>query len=538
MSRRKKTCIYTAVLLVFSFLFNVTPAVGFVRTGSTVIIETQRNTASKPHGPITINGDANFSATASAEGWSGVGSVQDPYIIENYDITLGITPEASINITNTQMHYIIRGCQLFGPAATPSYGIYLENSTNGQILDNIVTNFADGLYVIAGCNNLVVTKNNISYNSNSIHWDNSDNLTITQNLCSGNSFDSIHIWSSDVGRISGNNCSNNGIHGIYLENSDLHNLTENICNENIEDGIRIFISYENFLENNTSYENYFGIHTFMSDFNIITWNIFANNSFANGITDGITNTFQYNYWSDYTGSDANQDGYGDTSYMFSGGSDSSPLMYPPFPIEWEEAITDQHMEFGSQFMYSIAVYCPAPYDVWINNSMNFYLDEEVISSRITLPVGDYPLRANATNIYGYRTDAIFTVMVRDTTPPTITHPDDITVIEGNEGPQLEWTLSDLSSLTYSLLRNGTEISSSDVPTITVYFSTTLETYTPGVYNYTMVGVDIWGNVVTDTVLATILPIPFMEAMLPWLIVGVVGVVLVVVIVIIIRKTRK
>lgn len=494
--------------------------------------------ANNPHDPIAIDGDANFSATALAEDWPGDGSAQNPYIIENYDITLGPTPEATIKITNTRVNYSIRGCNLIGPAATPSYGVFLENSSNGRIVNNMITNFAHGLNISMGCTNLTVGGNNISYNSYGIWLDDSDNFTITQNHCSHNIFTGIYVSHSDYGIISGNNCSGNGEHGIqmiYLSRYLI--LTDNTCNENAQAGFRLQGPLETILENNTSNENEYGIRTIASEYNYIQWNIFANNTY-NVVTDGLVSVWDYNYWSDYTGTDANSDGIGDTPYNF-GYVDNYPLMFPPFPVEWVEPISDQYVEFGAPFVYSIAVYCPAPYVVWMNDSTDFYLDNEVIYSRVMLPIGDYPLRANATNIYGYRTDATFRVLVRDTTPPTITHPDDISFrVDDMTTHEIQWTASDLSPLSYTILRNGTELTSSPTTSTSWFLSITIEDLPPGEYNYTVVAVDTSGNVAYDVVLVTILPIPFMEAMLPWLIIGAVGIVAVIVLVIAVRKWRK
>ena len=122
----------------------------------------------------------------------------------------------------------------------------------------------------------------------------------------------------------------------------------------------------------------------------------------------------------------------------------------------------------------------------------------------------------------------------------MTHPSDFTYRE-DEDPDylLEWTLSDLSPLTFTLLRNGNEVTSYDVPTTPIFFSTNIEeSLRPGVYNYTMVAEDIWGNVATDMVLITILPVPLLEVLLPWLIIGIVALVVLILIVVILKKRKS
>lgn len=537
MSRRKKVCLYAALLIVFSLFVGQTPVGEYVFARSGVTVETQKVMATNPHSPIDIDGDANFSATASVEGWSGDGSAQYPYVIENYDITMGPTPEASISIRNTRMNYTVRGCNLFGPAATPSFGIYLENSTNGVIINNLITNFAHGLNVSDGCSNIELIGNNISYNSYSIWCEDSDYLTITENHCSHNFFTGIYLSNSNNSTISGNRCIGNGGNGVHLDySSQFNSITENICNENGNIGFRLQSAIGNIIENNTSCENDVGIWTTASDGNSIHWNIFANNT-HNILDDGLNMDWDYNYWSDYTGSDANSDGFGDTSYSF-GWDDHYPLMFPPFPVEWAQLITDQYVEFGSYLDYNIAITCPAPYVVNVNDTTNFWAGILTLSSIPTLAVGDYPLLVNVTNIYGYYTEAIFTVFVRDTTSPIITSPHDLSFMVGEEYQTIEWSAQDLSPLSYVVLRNGSEVSSYSSSLNSIHFSMILESYQAGIFNYTIVVTDAYGNAWFDTVIVTIMPRPFLEVMLPWLLAGALGIVVVTVLVVMIRKRRK
>ena len=68
--------------------------------------------AGTPHAPIAIDGDINFSDTASAEGWLGDGSSGNPYIIDGLDIDSNGTGGHCISINNTRVNFTIQNCYL------------------------------------------------------------------------------------------------------------------------------------------------------------------------------------------------------------------------------------------------------------------------------------------------------------------------------------------------------------------------------------------------------------------------------------------
>jgi len=71
----------------------------------------------KDHGPIFINGDADFNATVRAENWLGNGTSQNPFVIEDLRIT-GLPGSSLIKIWNTDFHFQITNCFLDGGLST------------------------------------------------------------------------------------------------------------------------------------------------------------------------------------------------------------------------------------------------------------------------------------------------------------------------------------------------------------------------------------------------------------------------------------
>jgi parallel beta-helix repeat protein len=102
------------------------------------------------HGPINITSDEEFAMQKAVEDWEGDGTVENPYIIQEYNITFnGI----NIHIINVSVYFEIRDCLLISTSSKPLVGIYdggisIVNSTNGAILNNVILGSANtGIFV-------------------------------------------------------------------------------------------------------------------------------------------------------------------------------------------------------------------------------------------------------------------------------------------------------------------------------------------------------------------------------------------------------
>jgi parallel beta-helix repeat protein len=238
---------------------------------------------------------------------------------------------------------------------------------NNTIKGNTLTNNWDGIYVFASSNNTItnnnvasnsevgidlsystnnkITLNDIYLNMNGIELGVSNNNEVSYNNITDNGVgvdgDGLELLSSSYNIVMNNNISSNHGYGVSLLFSTFPHFSEyNTIRDNkiLNNGCGLYIveaSNNTIKTNNVSSSLWYGIWLESSLDNIIYHNNIVDN--ANQSSDDSDSGNQWdngypsggNYWSDYSGVDADDDSIGDTPYEIDSDSqDRYPLIKP------------------------------------------------------------------------------------------------------------------------------------------------------------------------------------------------------------------
>jgi len=209
--------------------------------------------------------------------------------------------------------------------------VIYANLTTVNISGFTIHNASNGI-LLEGCNNSVIKENNVN--------------------CTD-----IGIWLlySDNNTVSDNNVKDSWYFGILL------------CGHSSKNTIIL----------NTIKENAYGLGI-TGEHNLIIHNNFINNQNQTNIIESFyntwNNTYEGNYWSNYNGTDADQDGIGDTPYPIDeNNQDNHPLMgtFSQFKIQWQEETyivtiicnsTITNFDFGTLYENAISFNVTGPED--------------------------------------------------------------------------------------------------------------------------------------------------------------------------------
>jgi hypothetical protein len=137
------------------------------------------------------------------------------------------------------------------------------------------------------------------------------------------------------------------------------------------------------------------------------------------------------------------------------------------------------------------------YGITIDSSGNAYVTGYTFST-------DFPTW-NAYNATGdgnssYR-DVFVLKLIEDNTNPDLDSPSDFSYEQGTIGNKISWTVSDMTPIQYEVEGNGSYIALT--PWSSGSIDVSVDGHTPGVYNYTITVVDLWGNEARDEVFVTV-----------------------------------
>ena len=381
--------------------------------------------------PITISSDLQLNNS----GFPGIGTPENPILIERYNITA--TGVDLIFISNTHLYFRISQC-LLNCRSLSGHGIVFSNVIHGTIVNNTFNFINDnwGGIVFQNSHNNTINNNTIQFGGSAIHCEDSNNNSIENNHIR-NCGTGIALLNSNNTQISINRIFNNTDYSVgiaviqsmntliirnkvffYGNGIDLDAVTNSSIIHNhvvlCYNGIGPIYRGSNnniFSYNVINYcDNY--LFSFEGDTynNIVSYNDLLNDGNPLAFDAGHNNTFANNYWNDWqgvgsydiSGPVSNQDSspsinaYHISSPVLISPSSDTPILQGIVIIQWNSS-SDL---LSHPITYSL-FYSPSEGKTWMLlasglSTTNFILDTSLIGN-----VTSIMLRIQAIDKIGY-----------------------------------------------------------------------------------------------------------------------------------------
>jgi parallel beta-helix repeat protein len=290
-------------ILCLLFVSSVTGLIQVVKAdGGTIYIRTD-GSIDPPTSPISTLDNITYTLTDNINGSLYIERDNITFDGAGHDV-MGGGSGLGVGVTLDHVNNVTVENMKIGTVGT---GIWLYSSSQSVISGNNITGAVySGILIAQSSNNNTISSNNITNSTVGIYLESSPNNTVSENNIETYDNIGITLHSSSNNVVSGNNVTNNyfGIQFIYSDNITIVGNT--VANSGFV-GIDLISSNCTICHNN-----------FMNN---------TNQFYSSGLPNVWDNGFEGNYWSDYNGTDNNQDGIGDTPYIIdASNTDHYPLM--------------------------------------------------------------------------------------------------------------------------------------------------------------------------------------------------------------------
>ncbi|WP_371804110.1 nitrous oxide reductase family maturation protein NosD [Candidatus Lokiarchaeum ossiferum] len=293
MKNKKNNLIAILRVLVFLELFlQITP---YIIQGSIEIktenlneISSKFSVISNPlgsaiHIPIEIDGNTELLDFIQNNGLSGNGNTNDPYIIENY--TISVVGAPAIVITNTDKFIKIQNCTLNSSILETNIGIQLSGTENIIIHNNSFIDFKVGINTTDTIN-VNVSQSNFFRNERAVRMRSSSDIIIRNCNFKNCTIVGIRLYRSNELQIFDNVFTEKSPAAIRLEDSNESQVFRNFIDigNSLVSGDTIDISggQKNSIFNNSITNNRAGIRLCETNYSILE-NNWINSCYLSGI---------------------------------------------------------------------------------------------------------------------------------------------------------------------------------------------------------------------------------------------------------------